>query len=60
MKKMPEEVAKRLFFNVFVCMRCNAKIRASPTKIKQGKIKCRKCGYKKFRPKAKEKKGGAK
>lgn len=60
MKKIPDEVAKRLFENVFVCMRCNAKIRASPAKVKAGKVKCRKCGYKKLRPKAKEKKGGTK
>ena len=60
MTKMPDEVAKRLFENVYVCMRCNAKIRASSAKIKAGKVKCRRCGYKKFRLKAKEKKGGAK
>ncbi len=60
MKRMPPEVSKRLFENVFVCMRCNAKIRANPIKIKQGKVKCRRCGYKKFRPKAREKKGAKK
>ena len=56
-KKLPDEVSKRLFQNVFVCMRCHAKIRAPMVKVKKGKIKCRKCGSKALRPKAKERRG---
>lgn len=52
---MPEEAArKRLFKNVFVCMNCKAKNRAKPRKIREGKVKCRKCGSKDLRPKSKE------
>lgn len=56
-KKLSEDVAKRLFYNVFVCMNCAAKIRAQPEKVKRRKIKCRKCGSKELRPKAKERRG---
>ena len=56
-KKLPEEVSKRLFQNVFICMKCNAKIRSSIVKVKKGKIKCRKCGSKELRLKAKERRG---
>jgi ribosomal protein L40E len=56
-KKLPEDVSRRLFQNVFICMNCNAKIRAPMGKVKRGKIKCRKCGSKELRPKAKERRG---
>ena len=56
-KKLSDDVAKRLFINVFVCMSCKAKIRAQPEKVKKGKIKCRKCGSKELRLKAKERRG---
>ncbi len=56
-KKLAEAVAKRLFINVFICMKCNAKIRAQPDKVKKGKIKCRKCGSRQLRLKAKERRG---
>jgi ribosomal protein L40E len=56
-KKLPEEVVKRLFLNMYVCMRCNAKIRANPAKVKLKKIKCRKCQSKQLRLKAKERRG---
>jgi ribosomal protein L40E len=55
--RMPEDVAKRLFHRVFICIYCNAKMRADHQKILQGKVKCRRCGHKKFRAKAKEKRG---
>ena len=48
---------KRLFANIWICMRCNAKIRAQPDKVKKGFIKCRKCGSKNLRLKAKERRG---
>jgi ribosomal protein L40E len=44
----------RLFKNVFVCKRCSSKLRASPNKIIEGKVKCRKCNAKVFRPKKKK------
>lgn len=57
---MPKErvgaVTKRIFEGVFVCMRCNAKIRADPRRVRARKVKCRKCGYKGLRPKSKERK----
>lgn len=56
-KKMNEIVAKRLFTNKFVCMKCNAKIRATKDKVTKGLIKCRKCGSKQLRLKAKERRG---
>jgi len=40
----------RLFKNIFVCKNCKAKIRADPRKIIEGKIRCRKCLKKNFRP----------
>lgn len=59
-KKMTEEVFNRLFKNVFVCMKCNSKVRATPFKVRAGKVKCRKCGSSQLRPKAKERRGGGK
>ena len=40
----------RLFKNVFVCKNCKHKMRVNPLKILQGKVKCRKCGKRDFRP----------
>jgi ribosomal protein L40E len=37
-------------------MKCNAKIRADPKKVKERKVKCRKCFSKDLRPKSKERK----
>lgn len=56
-KKLSDIVAKRLFQNMYVCMNCGAKIRAQPEKVKKQKIKCRKCGSKELRLKAKERRG---
>ena len=56
-KKLPEVVAKRVFHNMFICMNCKARIRAQPEKVKKRKIKCRKCGSKDLRLKAKERRG---
>ena len=44
------EAHNRLFKNVFVCKKCHSKIKAEPLKILEGKIKCRKCKKKAFRP----------
>ena len=51
-----DAVMKRIYERVYVCMRCNAKIRADPKKVKEGKIKCRKCFSKDLRSKSKERK----
>lgn len=47
--KLPAAQA-RLYHNMFVCKKCKAKIRAEPRKILEGKIRCRKCLKKAFRP----------
>ncbi len=57
-KKLPDAAANRLFTNVFICMKCNAKLRADPMKVKKRKVKCRKCGYKGLRAKSKERRAG--
>jgi ribosomal protein L40E len=46
----------RIYDRVYVCMKCNAKIKTDPERVKAGKVKCRKCGYKGLRPKSKERK----
>ena len=40
----------RLYRNVFICKNCSAKIRSNAKKIAEGKVKCRKCKKKVFRP----------
>ncbi|MEM4703160.1 MAG: hypothetical protein QXP53_01610 [Candidatus Pacearchaeota archaeon] len=42
---------KRIFTNVFICRKCNSKIRAQPKKIAEGKVRCRKCKGNVFRTK---------
>ena len=44
------EATNRLFKNVFVCKSCRTKTRADAQKVLKGKIKCRKCKKKAFRP----------
>jgi len=56
-KKLPEVVVNRRFKNVFICMKCNGKVRAQPDKVKKKKVKCRKCQSKQLRLKAKERRG---
>jgi ribosomal protein L40E len=46
----------RTFNRVYICMRCNAKIRADTQKVIKKQIKCRKCGYGALRQKSKERK----
>jgi DNA replicative helicase MCM subunit Mcm2 (Cdc46/Mcm family) len=43
------EAQNRMFKNVFVCKKCQSKIRADPQKILKEKVKCRKCKKKSFR-----------
>ena len=40
----------RLFKNVFVCKDCSSKARTDSRKVSEGKVKCRKCGGRAFRP----------
>lgn len=47
--KIPAAQA-RLLRNVWVCRNCNSKIRAEARKIIEGKVKCRKCKSRAFRP----------
>lgn len=49
MAKIPES-QNRLFKNIFVCKKCKSKVRAEPLKILGGKVRCRKCHGKAFRP----------
>lgn len=49
MAKIPE-AQRRLFKNVFVCKACHSRIKTDPQKILKGKVKCRKCKRKSFRP----------
>jgi len=44
------EASARMFKNVFVCKNCQRKLKSTPQKILDGKVKCRKCGKKAFRP----------
>ena len=48
------EVKARKFDRIFICRKCGARIRADPSKVKAGKVKCRKCKYKNLRPKKSE------
>ncbi|MBS3053996.1 MAG: 50S ribosomal protein L40e [Candidatus Aenigmarchaeota archaeon] len=56
-KKLNEIVLKRNYLNVYVCMNCNAKLRTTQAKVALRKSKCRKCGSKDLRLKAKERRG---
>jgi formylmethanofuran dehydrogenase subunit E len=47
--KLPATQA-RLFKNIFVCKDCKTKLRADSRKILEGKVRCRKCLGKAFRP----------
>ncbi len=49
-----EEADARLFKNIWICMRCNAKNRTGSSKPR----KCRKCGSQRLRLKHKAKKAG--
>jgi len=45
MAMLPQEISERLYKNVYVCMKCNARIRTN----KPHRTKCRKCGSKQLR-----------
>jgi len=48
------EVKARLFDRIFICRKCKSRIRADPAKVREGKVKCRRCGSKSLRPKKQE------
>lgn len=52
-QKFPEAEG-RLFHRIFICMKCGARMRADLVKVREGKIKCRKCKRKQLRPIKKE------
>ncbi|MEM4719533.1 MAG: hypothetical protein QXG18_01555 [Candidatus Pacearchaeota archaeon] len=41
---------KRLFKNLFFCKVCKQRIKVDPSKILSGKVSCRRCKSKSFRP----------
>ncbi len=45
---------KRFFLNVYVCKKCNQKIRTQAVRILAGKVKCPRCQSRSFRPKRKK------
>lgn len=47
--KLPAAQA-RLYKDMFVCKNCKSKVRADSRKIIEGKVRCRKCLKKAFRP----------
>ena len=48
MVKFPEAQARK-YRNIFVCKKCSTKMRTSSMKVIQGKVKCRRCNFKRFR-----------
>ena len=53
--KFPE-AEERLFNRVFICMKCGVKNKGDLIKVREGKVKCRKCRAKRLRPIHKDKK----
>ena len=47
--KFPETEA-RLYTRVFICMKCGARNKGDVLKVRMGKVKCRKCKKRAFRP----------
>lgn len=52
-KKISQEALNRVFNRQYICMRCNARMKANDQSVKAKKVKCRKCGSKQLRPKRK-------
>ncbi|MBI2651447.1 hypothetical protein HYX01_03180 [Candidatus Woesearchaeota archaeon] len=44
-----QEAYGRKFRSIFVCKKCSTKMRTQNAKIIQGKVKCRRCNFKRFR-----------
>lgn len=51
-----KEVDDRIFHRVFICMKCGAKNRGDLIRIREGKVKCRKCSSHQLRKIHKDKK----
>jgi len=49
-KDLSPEVRARRFDRIFICRKCGARIRADLSKVRMGKVKCRKCKSKNLRP----------
>ena len=45
----------RMFKNMFICKKCGQKMRSESRKVVEGKLKCRTCNGKAFRPISKKK-----
>jgi hypothetical protein len=45
-----EATKNRLFNRIFVCKKCKQKIRTDIIRVLSGKVKCRSCQAKAFRP----------
>ena len=45
-----EATQNRLFKRIFVCKKCKTKIRTDIMRVIAGKVKCRNCQSKAFRP----------
>lgn len=54
-QKFPE-AEERIFNRVFICMKCGTKNRADPLKVRNKKVKCRRCKRKVLRKKHREQK----
>jgi len=50
-KKVFPETLARLYNRVFVCRVCKTKMKAEPSRVRAGKVKCKKCGSSALRPK---------
>jgi tRNA(Ile2) C34 agmatinyltransferase TiaS len=50
-KKVFPETLARLYNRVFVCRVCKTKMKAEPSRVRAGKVKCKKCGSLALRPK---------
>lgn len=49
MAKIPAAQA-RMFKNVFICKNCSSKLKVEARRVIEGKVKCRKCKGRAFRP----------
>lgn len=50
-KKVFPETLARLYNRVYVCRVCKTKMKAEPSRVRAGKVKCKKCGSLALRPK---------
>jgi len=50
-KKVFPETLARLYNRVYVCRVCKTKMKAEPSRVRAGKVKCKKCGSPALRPK---------